>query len=227
MSSVLPPPLPRPARRGPNKVQIGLLLFGVVILAAVGWYAVGRLKDRAAVKRLEANVRRRGEPLTLAELAALYPPIPDSENVAVPLLELWRKRDPVFWQAFAEDQHTLTPRVVCKYDPELPYLGKKRSQLKIGEELSLQVRQASQFFVQSNAARYVAIRSALQRPQARFPIQITDGFAALLPHLAELRLEAQTLRIAALSAAAATNQSDAISAIADIVRLSDLLGNEP
>src|SRR2546423_10476087 len=103
-----PPPLPRRATspRAVLSFAIGgflLLLIGVPL----AWYISGRVRDRNAVRRLEAEIRKKGEPLTLKELAATYLPIPDEENAAVILLELWEKEDPAFWGAFRKDVRPL------------------------------------------------------------------------------------------------------------------------
>src|SRR5207247_1951059 len=57
--------------------------------------------------------------------------------------------------------------------------------------------------------------------------KIEDGLEALLPHLPQLKLEAQMLRLASLVAAERGDRAGAISALEQIVRLSGTLTDEP
>src|SRR5262245_31514200 len=113
----VPPPLSVPSRRRwfPLAWILGLLLLPLT--AAISWYLICWFSNSAAVRRLEAKVRQRSEPLTLADLAAKYPSIPDDENAAVPLLEVWEKQEPLFWQAFREGVRPLPPRTGRQFDP--------------------------------------------------------------------------------------------------------------
>ena len=58
-------------------VRIGLPAFLVAVLAVLIWVVGDHLNNAAAIRRLEASARQRGEPLTLAEIAATYPSVPD------------------------------------------------------------------------------------------------------------------------------------------------------
>src|SRR6185436_3263992 len=105
MSKPPPPPGKRP--HWGNPIQLILAICAVLLVLAVAWYAVGRLRERSEVKRLEKQIRQKGEPLSLAELAATYPAIPDDQNAAIPLLEVWEKDDPAFWQAWRKNDRPL------------------------------------------------------------------------------------------------------------------------
>ena len=132
-----PPPLP--GRRASRKAILSFAIGGFLLLligVPLAWYVTGRVRDRNAVRRLEAEVRKKGEPLTLKELAAMYPPVSEEQNAAVILLNLWEKEDPTFWGAFRKDVRPLPTPIKPSYDPELPFLGKNGRRFKSGQKLS-------------------------------------------------------------------------------------------
>src|SRR6516225_1495581 len=115
-----------PLQRSRRVRILRLCVLGVVfspILALLVWFALFRLTNANAISRLEGRIRQRGEPMNLAQLAAKYPSIPDSENAAVALLELWEKDAPEFWQAYLRGEKSLPQRTERKVPPALPFLG--------------------------------------------------------------------------------------------------------
>ena len=109
-SMAVPPPLPMKPHYA---LRIGLTAFAcaLAMICFVGaWYAKVCNSQRKIVSNLEGEVAKRAEPLTLSALAALYPPIPDEQNAAQPLLELWQDEDPEFWKAFRAGKHPLPLR---------------------------------------------------------------------------------------------------------------------
>src|SRR5262249_50107663 len=124
-------------------------------------------------------------------VALRYPPIPDEQNAAVGLLNLWEEDQPEFWKAFRRGERKLPERRQARFDPALPFLGNEtRHPPRVGA-LSPASRAAVEEHVRTNAAHLERVRLALQRPRCLFPAQFTDGYAALLPHLAEMKKEAQ------------------------------------
>jgi hypothetical protein len=225
MSKPPPPPGKRP--HWGNPIQLILAICAVLLVLAVAWYAVGRLRERSEVKRLEKQIRQKGDPLTLAELAATYPAIPDDQNAAIPLLEAWEKDDPAFWQAWKRNERPLPERVSKSYDEELPFLGRKASKFQSGQKLTVASREAAQSFLSEREAHLKAIRSAISRPACCFPLHVEDGFDALLPHLSRIKEEAQTLRIKTLLASESGKRDEAIDTIEQILNLSSFLEKEP
>jgi hypothetical protein len=198
----------------------------LVILALLGWYAFGRLSEKAAVRRLEANVRKKGEPLNVKQLMATLPTIPDEENAAMGLIAVWAKDDSAYWRAFLAGERPAAspPR---QYDPDLPLFGKKQARVSPGQQPSPEAQRALENYLQADADRIQALRDALRRPKARFPIRFEETLGALLPHLARIKNEAHTLRLVALRSAQAADTAATLEVIRDIVRLSDTLANEP
>jgi len=227
MSRIIrPPPLPGKAPRNRPILRWALSCLLLFILLAVFWYIAGRLRDSREVHRLEAEARKKGEPLTLAELARAYPPVPDPQNAAIVLIQLWAQEDPAYWSAFRAGRRPLPRRREHDYDPALPILG-RGSVKPPGQEMAAGAIQAMGTFLQEQAVHLATVRSALALPRSRFPIKIEDGFAALFPHLSALETEARWLRIASLYAGDRGELEEALSSIEAIVRLSDLLTDEP
>ena len=105
------------------------MVFVAVVAALIvgaATYISYRARENSAIRRLEASARARGEPLTLAELEAMQPRVPDNENAAVALLELWERERPAFWRAFREGKRPLPQEAYPAYDPDLPLLGSNR-----------------------------------------------------------------------------------------------------
>src|SRR5688572_3444817 len=102
----------------------------------MAWYASYRVSNASAVRRLEAKVRQRGEPVTLEELAARYSTIPDEENAAVLLLETWEKDEPQFWKAVRDEVRPLPKKASRRIDPDLPFIGRNARRIARTHRLS-------------------------------------------------------------------------------------------
>lgn len=222
-----PPSLPRTSSSRSPLLWIVIAILLVPPAALIVLYSYFRISNRSEIHKLEAGVRKRGEPLTLAELRAKYPPIPDGENAAIPLIAIWTKEDPVFWQAFADGERSLPERVVEKYDPALPYLGSAAQRIPRGGPLDSNSLTAADFYLGTNASYMEQVRAALKRPRAWFNVNIEDGPNALLPHLPMLKTEAQRFRIVALVAAERGDSQKAIAALKDVSRAGRILADEP
>ena len=223
-SPSIPPAIPR-SKPGRQRLWIFIALVPLTLLlmvmAVMLWY---RLSNDAAVRKLEARIKERGEPLTLTDLAARYPPIPDDENVAVLLMDLWEKEDPDFWKAFRAGVRPLPDRRSTQWHPDLPYLGRNARHLARSNALAPSSLAATEAYVFSNQVHCAAIQSALRRrPKTRFQVQITDGFAALLPHLTSMKTDAQRVRLAALLAIEHGDVPGAVTGLQDVQRLADAL----
>jgi len=220
-----------PPQRGRHGRILRACVLGLVlapVLALLVWYALFRLSNANAISRMEARIRQRGEPLNLAQLAAKYQPIPDAENAAAALLDLWEKEDPAFWQAFLRGEKSLPQHVERKVAPALPFLGAESpKRLSRSEPLPPASLEATEEYAKQQTAHMEAVRLALQRPRCVFPVSITDGYAALLPHLAEMKREAQTFRLIGMLALEHGDADGAIAALEDIRRTGQSLGKSP
>jgi len=78
-----------------------------------------------------------------------------------------------------------------------------------------------------NAPRRFAVIEALRREQCRFPIRMELGAMTLLPHLAELKPQAQIFRIESLVASDRHQNDAAIDALEHVLLTANLLKDEP
>lgn len=222
-----PPAVPRRPRSRPPVTLFLIPILLLPLIALVLWYVSVRKSNASAIRKLEQTARQRGEPLTLAELQAKYPPIPDEENAAVALMALWEEEDPPFWKAFVSGERTLPERAAEKYDPALPYLGSESQRFpRIGLPNSNSLA-AAEAYLSAKAAHLEKVRAALRQPRCRFPIKIEDGPDALLPHLAWLKTEAQNFRIVALIATERGDKDAAVMALKAVSQTGQVLAKEP
>jgi hypothetical protein len=224
-----PPPLPNAKRRS-FRVPLSVIIVAILLVPPVlliGWYASVRTSNASAIRKLENEIRQRGEPLTLAELQASYPRIPDDENAAVALMALWKSEEPSFWQAFNRDERPLPERARENYDPALPFLGAEAQRIPRGTPLPSNALAAAESYLSAKASHLERVRAALRRPRFRFPVKIEAGPDALLPHLQLLKTEAQNFRLVALIASERGDKAAAIAAIKETAQTGQMLASEP
>lgn len=220
-----PPSLPgKPSNWLPMLIAACVFSPFLILLIVFASY---RVSNASAVRRLEAEIKRKGEPLTLADLAATYPPIPDEDNGAVLLVELWKKEDPEFWNAFLDGVRPLPARQEPRWDAALPLLGADARRISRTTVLQPTNLLAAEAFLEAQKEHIELVRQALRKPKFRFPIVLTDGYAALLPHLALVKREAQTLHVGALLAIERGDMEAAIAAVEAITRTGSALDDEP
>jgi len=220
-----PPPLPRKPRNWLPAIVVTGVFAPLVILLIV--FISYRVSNASAIRRLEAEIKKKGEPLSLVDLAATYPPIPDEENGAVLLVELWKKEDPEFWKAFVAGVRPLPARREPGWNADLPILGTQAKHISRTTRLSTENLAAAEGFLEERKLHSGYVLQALGKPKFRFPIVITDGFNALLPHIPMVRLEAQSFHIAALLATERGDVEGAIAALENIARAGSALATEP
>ena len=198
-----------------------------VLAIPVGWHLTWRIGNARAQARCESEVRQRGNPLTLEELAARHPPIPPERNAAEALMNLWERDDPALWRAFRGGAERLPERSTTEWDPALPFLGAKKIEVSRSAALDPESRRAADTLVRNSATRFAELQASLARPDCRFPVIITNGFAALLPHLAAAKQEALRLRVMAAVATDEGRMDQAITAMTATTQLARHLTHEP
>lgn len=225
----MPPPLPC-ARGIPRWFWIcsaGVVLAG--FLGGVGllaWHLRWRDGNARAIATVKAALRAEQEPLTLDELAARYPPLPAERNAAEALLDLWEAEAPEFWRAFRQGAVELGDRPQPAWPAALPILDQRSQPLRYARMTPAETASAEEF-VAAQKSRRIALEAALARPACRFPVAITNGYAALLPHLSQLREETGRLRVAAALATDRGDTAAALDACETLTRLGEHLSAEP
>jgi hypothetical protein len=204
-------------------IRRGILIL-LIILAL--WNVIWRISNNQAVARFEAAARKRGEPVTVRELAAAYPRVADTENIHRALVAVWSSEDPAFWTAYMNGTRPLPAQQDEKLSPVLPLVGDGK-QLVYTNELSAAQIAAIGEFLSEKKAHMDAVRAALRLKLYSANYNFDDGYAMLLPELAKLKREAQFFTLEVLDAIAAEDNPRAIAAIADVARVGHCLKADP
>ncbi|MCC6488308.1 MAG: hypothetical protein IT364_12490 [Candidatus Hydrogenedentes bacterium] len=168
-----PPDPPRSREKSSRAlgcVVAACILFVVLVFAAV-WSVssyVGGVNARIA--DLEAGIRERGQPLTLDELNAYYPAVPDDENAALVYAEAFALMDAI--DPGREQEAALWDRLVG-LDP--------------GAEVPPDLRADMEAYLDARAEVLAILDRAAEFPQAHYSVDFDQGMEMDLPHLAKLR----------------------------------------
>ncbi|HAV65296.1 MAG TPA: hypothetical protein DCY13_23350 [Verrucomicrobiales bacterium] len=189
-------------------------------------FAIWRLGVERDIARLEQRARDAGEPITLAELSAALEPVPNEENVAVALWQIWEDEDPEHWKTLRSGRAPFLERKRFQLPPEI--LESRASGRDGPAELPWSDAQAKavETWAQSHATRMEMVAAALQLPQCRFRVQIDLDYNAFLPHLAALRDEADAINLLALLALHKREHATATLHLEQLIRLSELTAKD-
>lgn len=205
------------------------ILFTAVLLPILfflGLFVHWRWSNASAIHRLEAKARKNGEPLTYAELAVMYPPIPDSQNGAAILMDEWEKDDPMFWKLFREGAVPSGTPHEPDVNPALPYLGSDLVIIERTNDISRASLDAADVYLREQREHFDKVRTALRYSKFWFP-GITSERDPLLPHLAAIKREALNFSIEALIAGERGDSDTAVDSIEDTAHMGNALGSEP
>ncbi len=197
---------PRPKR------QIGCLIIAVVlVLVLLGAYTAYRLILQARVRAELEAIRRAGYPVTLEELDAWYEyPPPGEPNAADLYMEAFQLLvEP------SEEARKLLPLVG---DAELP----PRS-----ERLPDEMKKAIAEHLSANKDALELLHEAASIKQCRYPVDLKEGLAALMPNLSGPRDAAQMLALQAIMSAESGELDKACRSLTTLMALARSLENEP
>src|ERR1043165_9599966 len=161
-----------------QRMGIVWLLSAVVTLAAA--YAGYRLYLAHKIKVKIGQIRQAGLPVTTAELNRWYVVVPPEENAAL-----------ILTNAFA---HLVKGNT---NSPDLPIIGRGKLPPR-NEPLAPEMRQAIADYVATNQAALELLEKGLTLKSCRYPVDLTPGYATLLPHLAGLKRCAELVRLKCL-----------------------------
>ena len=179
-----------------------ILVAGFILLAS---FAVRNALVSPEDPRLAA-IRQAGYPVTPTELNAFYPAVPENQNAALVYGRAFESA--LFTNKIAE---VLISNVVSKRGERLP------------EAYRAQLAEA----LDQNAAAWQLLYSATNFPSSRYPIDLRNGFALLLPHLSKVKQAATFLSIEGLSRASAGESNQAFAAFDAALHVADSLRQEP
>jgi hypothetical protein len=188
------------ARR--KRLAVAGLGLGLLLGIWVVWSLLAPRRDLF----VEA-IHGRGYPASAAELDAWYLPVPPAENVAL-----------FYTNAFAALTNTSGPITNFLNKTWLPPLGQR---------LSPEERSELRAVLAECQASLRLLHAAPATGRSRYPMNLQDGPATLLPHLAKLRQGVSLLSAEALLHANDGNAEKATQAFLAAGRLADSLSEEP
>jgi hypothetical protein len=197
----------RPSRRKCRGLRAyHILLVALVIL--VGGYGLLRWKLKSQLQRRMDAIRAAGYPVTCAELDKWYSIPNDVENAADVIL------DATHYYA-APDKPELMP---VAGQAELP--GRT-------EPLSKETRQLIGQYLAQNKRALELLGKAASIEHSRYPIDLSAGFAARMPHLGEIRGVARLLLLDAIWHAENNEGDEAVEAVVSIFGVARTLAKKP
>jgi hypothetical protein len=190
----------RPPWRRP-KVWVPMVL----VLFVAGSIAFYYFSSKSEVEAELAAIKKRGFPVTPVELDSWYKRVPAESNAALVL----------------QDAYSLH----VEPGPDDPHeIGKE---LKVGEPLSENLRTAAANYLKDNAEVLEKSGEAAQLKEARFPVDLTLGFNALLPHLAHMKRMAILMKWQVIYQSAEGNREEAVRGLEDGFAIAAMLEEEP
>lgn len=175
-----------------------------LVLALVALRVVSGIVTQRKFNAKLAELRQRGEPLSLAEMAP--PEIPPNENAAT-----------LYGQAFA--QIDLLPK---ETRDSIRNLATKREPLTPGE-----LEEARKLLKEAKELLRL-LREGSRRPRCRFPIDYSRyAFDVLMPHLTQVRAGSRLLSVSACVNLADGKPDAALDDCATALRLAHSVDDEP
>ena len=192
-------------RRAPwrrTKVWVPLVL----VLFAAGSVAFYYFSSKSEVEAELAAIKKRGFPTSPAELDNWYKRVPAASNAALVLQEAFLLH--------VDPPATNHPNEIAK-------------ELKVGEALSDELRAAAENHLKNNLETLEKIRVAAQFKEGRFPVDLTLGFNALLPHLAQMKRMAILMKWQVIYQSAQGHREEAVRGLEAGFAMARTLEEEP
>lgn len=183
-----------------------LFLVGLAVFLTIAGFGVWNALVPHNDARI-ASIRKGGYPVTLAELDAWHPAVPDSENFAL-----------ILTNAFARLALTNTSGSTLLGNIPLPARGQAFPPEDRAELVSV---------LASNDAALKIVRSAKSLPRSRYPTNSKQGFDTLLPHLANVKGLVYLLAADAVLDAADGKNGEAVGSLLTAGRVANSLTAEP
>src|SRR5947209_4208823 len=193
-----------------SQSRTALVILGIcvlAILAIVATVIVWRTRLDTEVARQLRAIRADGLPTSGAELNTWYDHVPDGKNAAL-----------VITEALA----------LMRTFPD--YRSNEIARLKLprrGDRLSPEQRNLIDEYVELNASALGKAREGITLPKSRYPVNLTPGATASLPHLTEIRRLARVADLEVLLAIEAGKTEDAAKGISLVLGLAHSLDKEP
>jgi hypothetical protein len=203
------------------------LVVVMVPVVLVVWFASFKGSVKADIRRLEARARARGEPLTFTEFTNKLPVIAPQSNAAVTLLEVWKREDPAYWNAFLQGTQPLPKRTKERGHPVQKILSAQTASERRTKPLTEEQKRKAGEFLEARRRYLSDVRLALDHPACLFPVKYSDGYKALMPHIAEMKADMQDFRLLVSVSTESGDVKDAIAGLNTIARISAALHQDP
>jgi type II secretory pathway pseudopilin PulG len=178
-------------------------LIAVAVLIVVGW----RLQLSLRVKLRVNAIKAQGLPISSAELDRYYPAVPQAENAAL-----------VITQALAllRNYPDRRSNAIAKF--QLP---------QSSESLTEAQRELLAGYVEVNLPAIAKAREGLARTNCRYPVDLSPGWAAHLPHLYYLKDLERVVTYQGILSAESSKPDTAVESIITLLGLANTLKAEP
>ena len=187
-----------------------MFLIVLIPLGLVGAVLLFRLYLHVQIQEHFAAMRAEGLPVTLGELDAWYPPVPEEDNAG-----------PLFLQALGSFKSDAERRKL------LPVVGGNPVQVSPGEPYPDEIVALMEEAIGANEEVFRLVRAAAAMPGCRYPVDCTQGSPVRLDHLARLRELGRFLCLRAHLEAERGQGDEAAATVSDILRVSRSLDAEP
>jgi len=183
-----------------------LVPLALVLLVILGFTAF-RIASRSGVKRQIEALRAKGFPTTEVELDKWYARVPAGENAAIAFLDAYAY--------YVEPVRTNNPS------------ENNKVKMSLGQPLPPLLAEQVKFLLSRNRETIQALHAGAELTRSRYPIDMTRGFATLLPHLAQLKRLGQLLKWEAIQQSTEGNPEAALKAIKSGFAVAASLDDEP
>src|SRR5438876_1605127 len=189
--------------------RIGIAWLLSSLLTFITVYAGYRLYLAHKINVKIGQIRQTGFPVTTAELNQWYAAVPPEENAAL-----------ILTNAFA---HLVKGNT---NSPDLPIIGRAKLPRR-NEPLPPAMKQAIADYVATNHEALELLQQLPALESCRYPVDLTPGWEALLPHLVALKQSAQLLTLNALFHVEKGETDEAAESLKRMLRLADTVATEP
>ncbi|MGA2854824.1 MAG: hypothetical protein ABSE90_11935, partial [Verrucomicrobiota bacterium] len=179
------------------------VLFVFLVISFVVW----RANLAHDVNAKLAAIRAAGLPTSGAELNAYYPAVPDSENAALVMTQVFG-----LMQTFPDSRSNEVDHFRIPLRGEFPTSEQKHIFAS---------------YVEMNSAALAKMREAIKLPKSRYPIDFSLGMDCQLPHLSKLRDLARMEEYTTLLELESNDLIKADASIKNILGISRTLDYEP
>ncbi|MCC6823351.1 MAG: hypothetical protein IT579_21685, partial [Verrucomicrobia subdivision 3 bacterium] len=195
-------------RRPPSRweLRIGKAMRVITILG-LGWFIIWRAHLHYRITQQFASIRAAGLPASPEELDRWYAAVPEASNAAVVL-------------APAFELLSTFPDKRSNDIAQAKLLDRR-------EAWSAETREQIAEYVAMNGEALAQAREGVKLPRCRYPVDLTYGMEAELPHLAKLKDLARAAGLRAVSADGKGSQADWSSDVRFILQLATTLDHEP